>query len=56
MTTEDFYKLVEDMRATQKKYFRTRDANVLNKCKELETAVDKAIAEYEEEKQGGTLF
>ena len=56
MKTEEFYKLVEDMRTAQKKYFKTRDANVLQESKNLERAVDKAITEHEEAKHGATLF
>lgn len=53
---EEFYNLVAEMRAKQKEYFRTRDANVLNEAKDLEKRVDKAIRDHEEEKLGGKLF
>ncbi len=59
MTIEDakgFVVLVKDMRDTQKLYFKTRDANILNKSKELEKAVDKMLDKFEEEKYGGKLF
>lgn len=56
MSNDEFYDLVKEMRATQKEYFRTRDANVLNKSKELERAVDKTIRDREEDKTGGSLF
>ena len=54
MTT--FMQLVADMRSAQKEYFRTRDANVLLKSKDLEAKVDKAIKEAEEDDLGGKLF
>ena len=56
MTIEEFYSLVADMRATQKEYFRTRDANTLNRSKDLERAVDKAIRDHDEDKMGCSLF
>ena len=56
MTTDEFYKLVEEMRNVQKEYFRTRDANILNESKRLEKAVDNAIKEHEEDKFGMKLF
>lgn len=55
-TAQDFFDLVKDMRDTQKKYFRTKDSNFLNRAKELEKAVDKALDEYEESKYGERLF
>ena len=53
---EEFFKLVSDMRTSQKEYFKTRDANVLNESKRLEKLVDKALQEHEEDKFGGRLF
>ena len=53
---EEFVRLVDEMRQTQKLYFRTRDANVLNKSRELEKKVDAAIRKYDEDKLGGKLF
>ena len=53
---EEFFELVKEMRDTQKQYFKTRDSNFLNKSKELEKAVDKALDEYEESKYGERLF
>lgn len=52
----DFMTLVREMRETQKEYFRTRDANVLNKARDLEAKVDKAIKETEEDELGPKLF
>ena len=52
----DFMELVKEMRSAQKEYFRTRDANVLNRSKDLEKKVDRAIDNAEEEEKGGTLF
>lgn len=54
--TQEFFELVKEMRDTQKQYFKTRDSNFLNKSKELEKAVDKALDEYEESKYGERLF
>ena len=45
----DFENLVRNMRAAQKKYFRTRDRAVLEESKRLERDVDK----YLEERQTG---
>lgn len=59
MSIEDakrFVALVDDMRKTQKDYFRTRDVNALNKARELERSVDRMLDEFEEEKYGGKLF
>ena len=53
---EEFFELVKEMRDTQKQYFKTRDSNLLNKAKELEKSVDKALDEYEESKYGESLF
>ena len=53
---DDFYELVKQMRETQKLYFKTRDANVLNESRRLEKEVDKAIKEHDEDKFGGKLF
>ena len=53
---EAFVRLVDEMRQTQKLYFRTHDANVLNKSKELERKVDAAIKKYDDDKLGGKLF
>jgi len=52
----DFEQLVQEMRETQKEYFRTRDANVLNKARDLESKVDKALKDIEEKEMGGSLF
>ncbi len=52
----DFFVLVTEMRTTQKDYFRTRDANTLNKARDLERKVDKAIKNIEELRQGRSLF
>lgn len=42
-SVEEVIHLVKKMRAAQKRYFRTRDANVLNYARELEDEVDTAI-------------
>ncbi len=42
MTTEDLARLVQRMRAAQKKYFRTRGQDDLEESKRLEKAVDVA--------------
>ena len=40
---EDFFNLVETMRAAQKRYFRTRSYDDLDNCKKLESQVDRMI-------------
>lgn len=40
---EEFIKLVEQMRITQKEYFKTRNFKVLEKARGLEREVDQAI-------------
>ena len=51
--SDDFIKLVKEMRETQKLYFKTRNAEVLVESKRLEREVDKKIEEAE---KGITLF
>ena len=46
-TSDDFIKLVKEMRETQKRYFKTRNAEVLAESKRLEREVDKKIEEAE---------
>lgn len=41
---KDFARLVKDMRHQQRRYFATRDKNVLRASKELEAKVDAIIA------------
>lgn len=53
---DEFVDLVKEMRDTQSKYFRTRDANVLNRARDLERKVDNRIKEIEDAKYGNTLF
>jgi len=43
--------MVKDMRTAQTNYFDTREKEWLVKSKELEKAVDKAIADREERKR-----
>lgn len=43
--SDDFIKLVKEMRETQKRYFKTRNAEVLAESKRLEREVDKKIEE-----------
>ena len=50
---DTFEKLVRDMRAAQKKYFKTRDRTVLEESKRLEREVDKYL---EERSKGMDLF
>lgn len=50
---DNFEKLVRDMRAAQKKYFKTRDRAVLEESKRLEREVDKYL---EERSKGMDLF
>ena len=41
-----FLEVVSQMRSAQKKYFRTRDKDVLIKSKQLESQVDKFINDF----------
>ena len=52
----EFMQLVRTMRDAQKEYFKTRDANVLARSKELEKQVDEAIAKAEDDDIGPKLF
>lgn len=51
MKTEEFVKLVEQMRAAQREYFRTRSGDVLVRAKGLEEAVDAAVREMKSGQQ-----
>ncbi len=51
MRTEDFIKLVADMRKAQRAYFQKRKYEDLNRAQTLERSVDKALNEIE----GGQL-
>lgn len=42
---ERFVAMVEQMRALQKEYFKTRDRGILQQSKNAEREVDKAIKE-----------
>lgn len=46
MMNEEFVKLVENMRAAQRDYFKTKKSEHLIRAKELETQVDKEIRFY----------
>ncbi|MBQ6664108.1 MAG: hypothetical protein IJM68_00830 [Synergistaceae bacterium] len=52
---KDFIALVAEMRENQKQYFLTRSRRFLNKSKELETRVDKALAWFGEQKGGDAV-
>lgn len=43
----DFERLVKEMRAMQRQFFRTRDAMVLREAKKLEWQVDAIIEQKE---------
>jgi hypothetical protein len=43
MASDEFVKLVQQMRDAQKRWFKYRDIEVLSKCKQLEREVDRAI-------------
>lgn len=45
MSDQAFTRLVEQMRSTQRKYFRTRSQGDLNESKRLEKAVDQAVTD-----------
>lgn len=49
----DLFVLVKEMRATRKDYFRTRDANTLDKAWDLERKVDEALKNIEKLLQEG---
>ena len=51
--TNTFVNLVRTMRDAQKKYFQTKDYNVMLDSKRFETLVDKQIREYDEQKDYG---
>ena len=42
----DFMLLVKNMRQCQQRYFKTRDKAILISSKQLESSVDKFIAEH----------
>lgn len=43
MTAREFFELVENMRASQKLYFKTRRSDILRESKQLEKEVDAEI-------------
>lgn len=43
MNPQEFFKLVEEMRMQQKKYFSTRNTETFQKAKKLEWKVDEEI-------------
>lgn len=45
MTPDEFRRLVAEMRAAQREYFRTRSATALEQSKSLEKRVDAALRE-----------
>ena len=49
----DFMALVKEMRQAQKSYFQTRNRDWLDKSKELERQVDKAIREQGQQRMFG---
>lgn len=44
---KEFIQAVKEMRKLQDEYFRTRDKEVLRKCKSVEKQVDKLLQKYE---------
>ena len=51
MSSDDpFVRLVSEMRAAQREYFRTRSASTLNVSKWLERRVDQAIRDMHEDR------
>ena len=52
----DFIRLVSDMRAAQKEYFRTRDKVVLQNSKSLERSVDAKLEQFKQGYCQQTLF
>lgn len=51
-----FLEKVQELRKTQKEYFRTRDANVLNRSKDMERMIDKLAEELQSRRKGEMLF
>lgn len=51
MRTDDFIKLVTEMRNAQKAYFKSRRYDDLERARSLEWSVDKAIKDIEEGQQ-----
>ncbi len=54
MNINQFADLVESMRQAQKIYFKTKNRDVLEKCKKLEKEVDAEILKIQDSKN--TLF
>ncbi len=52
----DFIRLVSEMRAAQKEYFRTRDRVVLQNSKMLERSVDAKLEQFKQGYCQQTLF
>lgn len=52
----EFLEKYQEMRKVQQKYFRTRDANVLQESKALEKEADNMAAELQARRRGETLF
>ena len=53
---DNFKELVADMRKAQRGYFKTKDANMFIKSKELERKVDEELEKYEDLKHGEYLL
>ena len=51
-----FLEKVQEMRSRQREYFRTHDANVLLKSKDLEREVDRTADELQSRRKGEMLF
>lgn len=56
MDTEWFERLVREMRAKQKEYFRTRGATALAECRDLERRVDAMLDDRREDARQMRLF
>ena len=56
ITMRDFIRLVSEMRAAQKEYFRTRDKTVLQNSKMLERSVDARLEQIKHGYCQQTLF
>lgn len=52
----DFIRLVSEMRAAQKEYFRSRDKTVLQNSKLLEKSVDAKLEQFKQGCCKQTLF
>lgn len=56
MDVQALAKLVSEMRAAQREFFRTKSNSALEESKRLERAVDKAIGDVLRPERQGSMF